>query len=101
MTTFKIGGPADLLVHARTPEQLIQAVHEARRLGVPYFGRRTTHEDDDSGFWAGAAHAVMARPWISMIGSAGFLVLLTLPFFTIQLGFSGPTAIPESFQARN
>ncbi len=36
-TTFRIGGPADLLVHARTPRELIDAVLTARELGVPYF----------------------------------------------------------------
>ena len=69
------------------------------RLAVPFFSRRG-HVDPERGFWAGAAHAVMARPWISMFLSAGFLILLMLPFFAIQLGFSGPTSIPESYTAR-
>ena len=69
------------------------------RLRIPFFGRRSV-DDPNSGFWAWAARSVMARPWVSMISSAAFLLLLTLPFFAIQLGFSGPSAIPESFQAR-
>jgi len=36
-TTFRIGGPADLLVHARTARELADAVLAARELGVPYF----------------------------------------------------------------
>jgi len=36
-TTFRIGGPADLLYRARTPDELAQAVTAARRTGVPYF----------------------------------------------------------------
>ncbi len=36
-TTFRIGGPADLLVHARTAGELTAAVLAARELGVPYF----------------------------------------------------------------
>jgi UDP-N-acetylmuramate dehydrogenase len=36
-TTFRIGGPADLLVHARTPRELADAVLAARRLEVPCF----------------------------------------------------------------
>ncbi|MBW3554522.1 MAG: UDP-N-acetylmuramate dehydrogenase [Gemmatimonadetes bacterium] len=36
-TTFRIGGPADLLYRARTPEELAQAILAARELGVPHF----------------------------------------------------------------
>lgn len=37
MTTFRIGGPADLLVRARTPDELARAVTAARDLEIPYF----------------------------------------------------------------
>lgn len=37
MTTFKVGGPADLYFEARTAEQLETAVTQARRLEVPLF----------------------------------------------------------------
>jgi RND superfamily putative drug exporter len=69
------------------------------RLSLPYFGRQGP-DHASRGFWAGAAQGVMARPWLSMIASIAFLVLLTLPFFAIELGFTGPSAIPERFQAR-
>lgn len=36
-TTFRIGGPADLLYRARTPEEIARAVTAARDLGIPYF----------------------------------------------------------------
>jgi len=36
-TTFRIGGPADLLVRARTPRELADAVLAARELDVPCF----------------------------------------------------------------
>ena len=36
-TTFKIGGPADLLYRARTPGELAEAVTAARELEVPFF----------------------------------------------------------------
>lgn len=36
-TTFRIGGPADVLVHARTPDQLASTVLSARESGVPHF----------------------------------------------------------------
>ena len=36
-TTFRIGGPADLLYRARTPDELAAAVSAARELGIPHF----------------------------------------------------------------
>ena len=36
LTTFRIGGPADALVRARTPEQLSLAIRTARIMGLPH-----------------------------------------------------------------
>ncbi|MCG6989552.1 MAG: UDP-N-acetylmuramate dehydrogenase [Gemmatimonadetes bacterium] len=36
-TTFRIGGPADLLYRARTPDELATAVQAAKDAGVPWF----------------------------------------------------------------
>ncbi|HZG42498.1 MAG TPA: UDP-N-acetylmuramate dehydrogenase [Longimicrobium sp.] len=36
-TTFKIGGPADLMFRALTPDELAQAVLAARELEIPFF----------------------------------------------------------------
>ena len=36
MTTFRIGGPADLLYRARTPDELAESVTTAREVGIPY-----------------------------------------------------------------
>ncbi len=37
MTTFNIGGPADLLYRARTPDELAEAVQAARDTGIEHF----------------------------------------------------------------
>jgi UDP-N-acetylmuramate dehydrogenase len=37
MTTFRIGGPAELLYRARTPDELVLALQAVRELGVPHF----------------------------------------------------------------
>jgi UDP-N-acetylmuramate dehydrogenase len=37
LTTFRIGGPADMFYRARTPDELVSAVQAARDLGCPYF----------------------------------------------------------------
>ncbi len=52
LTTFQIGGLADLLVRPRTPEQLLAAVSSARELGIPHFllGRGANILVGDRGF---------------------------------------------------
>jgi UDP-N-acetylmuramate dehydrogenase len=52
MTTFRIGGPADLLYRARTPDELVLAVQTARGLDVPHFllGRGANILVGDGGF---------------------------------------------------
>ncbi len=52
LTTFRIGGPADLLYRARTPDELATAIQAARGLGVPYFllGRGANILVADRGF---------------------------------------------------
>lgn len=52
MTTFKVGGPADLLYHARTTDELAAAVSAARDTGAPYFvlGRGANILVADAGF---------------------------------------------------
>jgi UDP-N-acetylmuramate dehydrogenase len=37
MTTFRIGGPAELLVRARTVDELVTVITAARSLGIPHF----------------------------------------------------------------
>ncbi len=52
LTTFKIGGPADLLTRARTPDELAGAITAARELGIPHFllGRGANILVGDGGF---------------------------------------------------
>ena len=37
LTTFRIGGPADRLFHARTPDDLADSILAARNLDIPHF----------------------------------------------------------------
>ena len=52
LTTFRIGGPADLLYRARTADELAHAISVARELGVPRFllGRGANILVGDGGF---------------------------------------------------
>ena len=52
MTTFRIGGPADLFYRARTAEEMVSAVRVVRDIGMPYFvlGRGANILVGDGGF---------------------------------------------------
>ncbi|MEZ4414371.1 MAG: UDP-N-acetylmuramate dehydrogenase [Gemmatimonadota bacterium] len=52
LTTFRIGGPADLLYRARTADELAHAVELARTVGLPWFvlGRGANILVGDRGF---------------------------------------------------
>ena len=52
MTTFRIGGPADLLYRARTADELAHAIQTVRQLDVPHFllGRGANILVGDGGF---------------------------------------------------
>jgi UDP-N-acetylmuramate dehydrogenase len=52
LTTFRIGGPADLLFEARTADELVRAVTTAESLGIPTFllGRGANILVGDRGF---------------------------------------------------
>jgi len=52
LTTFRVGGPADALYRAQTPDELVRAVSTARRLQVPCFllGRGANILVGDGGF---------------------------------------------------
>ncbi len=69
------------------------------RLSIPFM-RRAGHGASDTGFWAGAARTVIARPWLSIIASVGLLLALALPVLRIELGFSGPSQLPISSESR-
>jgi UDP-N-acetylmuramate dehydrogenase len=52
LTTFRIGGNADAMVRARTPDQLLLAMETVRELGIPHFllGRGANILVGDRGF---------------------------------------------------
>lgn len=52
MTTFRIGGPADLLFRARTADELVRVIQTAKSVDIPYFllGRGANILVGDKGF---------------------------------------------------
>ena len=75
------------------------------------FGRgRTLEHGRAGGFWDRITRTVMARPWVWLIVTASFMLLLSVPYWAqsnphdsgrgIRTGFSGITTIPEDIQTR-
>jgi RND superfamily putative drug exporter len=75
------------------------------------FGRnRDVEHGRPGGFWDKASRGVMARPVLSLVLSASFLIALSLPFWIqahpeddgrgIKQGFAGITTLPDDIQAK-
>ena len=79
-----------------------------------WLNRRVRHgvieQGRPGGFWDRASRAVMARPVISLVLSASFLVVLSLPFWFqphpeddgrgIKQGLAGVTTLPDDIQTK-
>jgi len=55
--------------------------------------------DTEHGFWARLAHAIMRHPWSVALSTSAFLILLTLPVLTLQLGPGSNEGIPKRLEA--
>jgi uncharacterized membrane protein YdfJ with MMPL/SSD domain len=71
--------------------------------GAPAFLKRRAEADarpTESGFWYRLSRFVMRRPVPVATLSAGFLILLGLPFFGIKFNTVDATVLPKSAEAR-
>lgn len=95
MTTFRIGGPADLLYRARTPDQLVRAVTVARDSGIPYhlLGSGANILVGDRGFRGLVIHsAVGGIEWLdecTVRAGAGVQTFPDLIVETVDRGMGG------------
>jgi putative drug exporter of the RND superfamily len=53
-----------------------------------------------TGFWDRATRIVMRRPVVGLLAGAGLLVLLALPYFSIQTGTAGVSTLPDDLEAK-
>jgi UDP-N-acetylmuramate dehydrogenase len=96
LTTFRIGGPADVLVRARTGEELAEAVLVAREIGIPHFvlGRGANVLIGDRGFRGLVIHnAVEGTRFLEdgerVEAGAGVQVFPDLIVDTVERGLGG------------
>jgi RND superfamily putative drug exporter len=59
-----------------------------------------TPKPNDQTFWYKWSRVVQHRPWPVLIGATSFLVLLTVPLFSIRLAFGDTGNLPEKQTAR-
>jgi len=102
--SFAIGASAVVLVTILQSVTLLPAVlsimgDRINWLAIPMIGGNR-QQDDERGFWAVAARFVMAHPWPMAVGTAGLLIVMSLPYFDIKLGASGTESLPAHFSAR-
>ena len=72
----------------------------SRRLVQPLAVSVHDYDDTRSGFWNWITRLVLRRPAIFMVVTSAALVLLTVPYFQIELGFNGPETFPDSTSAK-
>ncbi|MQC17114.1 MAG: MMPL family transporter [Chloroflexi bacterium] len=102
--SFALGASAVVLVTIIQSVTLLPAIlgimgDRINWLSIPGVNRGRL-EDDERGFWGRAARFVMKHPWPMAVGSAGLLLIMSIPYFDIQLGASGPTSLPSHYTAR-
>ncbi len=70
-------------------------------LAVPILGRRLRESGPQTGgFWDRLARGVMRRPVVSLVASAGLLIVVALPVLLLETGFSGVTTLPDDTMSR-
>lgn len=95
LTTFRIGGPADLFYRARTSEELCHALGVAREMGVPSFllGRGANILVGDGGFRGVVIRCDIAtmefRPGGRVVAGAGLDTFPDLINATVARGLGG------------
>lgn len=82
---------------------ILTLLGERVNAGAPAFLKRRAERDarpTESGFWYRLSRFVMRRPIPVATLSAGFLILLGLPFLGIKFDTIDPTVLPKSASAR-
>ncbi len=62
--------------------------------------RRRGSLDNQGRFWDRVTAAVMGRPVISLVVSAGILIIFATSFFSIDTGFAGVSTLPDEIESK-
>jgi putative drug exporter of the RND superfamily len=70
-------------------------------LRIPIVGRRSLEAANPEGrFWGAVVRAVLRRPVVAVVATVALLLAAASPIFGMSIGTSGPTLLPERFEAR-
>ncbi len=72
--------------------------HRIDRFGLPH--RRRAEGDTRESAWYRWSRLIQRRPWPAFVLSGGLLILLTVPVFSMRLGFGDAGNRPESDTSR-
>lgn len=67
---------------------------------VPFLQQSVDYDDTSRGFWNWLTRNVLRHPVIFMVATFTLLVVLTIPYFNINLGFNGPETFPDEFETK-
>jgi uncharacterized membrane protein YdfJ with MMPL/SSD domain len=71
------------------------------RLRIPIAGSRSLEAANPEGrFWGAIVRGVLRRPVLATSLSVALLLAVASPIFGLHIGTSGPTLLPERFEAR-
>ena len=70
------------------------------RLRIPLLGRSVESAGREGRFWSAIAGAVMRRPVVSVLLSAGILVAAAAPVLDLRMSTSGVRALPDGLPSR-
>jgi RND superfamily putative drug exporter len=71
------------------------------RVRVPILGRNLGRADSAEGrFWRSIIEAVLRRPVLSLVLSAGLMLALAVPVFGLHIGASGVTTLPNDLPSK-
>ena len=85
-----IGAGGDGRLPDRAPGRAVAVGRQGRLGRVPFFGRSR-----DDGRWARFIGAVLRRPWLAMLVSAGSLLVLALPALSMHTKLPNLTDLPQ------
>lgn len=94
-----VGIASVVVVLTLLPAVLALLGDRVNALRLPFVQRRLTGGAEGR-FWAAIARAVMRRPVLSLLLSAGVLLAATVPAFQLQTGTAGVSTLPPDLPSR-
>ena len=67
---------------------------------LPVFGRAANRAGSEGRVWGAIVRAVMRRPLLSLVLSAGLLLVLAFPVLGLETGSQGRSTLPDRFQTK-